>query len=121
MTRGRCKVGDTAGDWSQSWSENTLVVPREYSVALEVVLEQWLGGQMAVEEVGWLCHAGGSCQKKKYSPKIYPCTLPDATALAGQFAVWLWCHLRRPSSPKSIETDLHGIFTALPTVVTVPA
>ena len=72
VARGHCKVGDTAVDGPQNWCENTLLVLWEDSVALEVVLEQRLGGEMAVEEVGWLRHAGGSCQKRNTPPKYVP-------------------------------------------------
>lgn len=68
MARGRCKLGDTAGDWPQSWCENPVLVLWEDSVALE----QWLGGQRVVEEVGWLHRSGGSCQKRNTPQKHIP-------------------------------------------------
>ena len=55
-----------------SLCEITFLVLWEDSVALEVVLEQWLGGQTVVEEVGWLCYAGGSCQKRNSPQKYIP-------------------------------------------------
>ena len=101
MARGHCKVGDAAVDGPQSWSENTLLVLWEDSVALEVVLERWLGGQMAVEEVGRLRHAGGSCQNRNTPQRYIPWTLPAAAVLSGslQRGFGVICADLRPLNP----------------------